>query len=642
MIIGIFLRYFKTYQGINYIPITDQDRFCGLVGNNGIGKSSVLESLDTLFNSKPWNYNTSTKKRGKASAKPQIVPIFLIERSKFDGDILNKAEILNSAATNISESDLSPSLKSHVRSFIDHRERLNQRVNLSDFLIIPIGIDYLGSTSLSLFNNRFVVESIFGKEADPSKTSLTDEELKQFKPLLNKIREIIDYIYIPKEIEPELFTKLETEEIQVLMGETLIQILSERVTQKQISEINTSLNNFIDTLSKELEIYSYRTPTDRQQYLRKNDVYNLIIQSFFSARKLHKKQGDNWLEINSLSSGEKQKAIIDVAHSLLKKHRETGTNLIIGIDEPESSLHMSACFDQFDALYDISRDTMQVVFSSHWYGFLPIIESGSATVISKSDSSHVFDMINLANYREQIKQLTASSKGRLPYDIRLKSINDFVQSVITSAIGDTPFSWIICEGSSEKIYLTAYFKDLIDSKRLRIVPVGGAKEIKRLYNHLATSYEDFQEDISGKIILLSDTDSQLVNYDVKNYPNLFCKRIVNDTKSRTTKLVNIQANPVSPETEIEDTLNGKLFHKTLCTFIAEYPDQLSFLTDITEEITHESSKIALDLKASQWKLIEQFFDINNNKFLFSKKYTENLSEEYDIPSWIQEIKAWLS
>ncbi|WP_417655711.1 hypothetical protein, partial [Pseudoalteromonas atlantica] len=67
MIIGAFLRYYKTYQGINYIPITDEDKFCGLVGDNGIGKSSVLESLDTFFNESPrvcqrlnnlrnWNY----------------------------------------------------------------------------------------------------------------------------------------------------------------------------------------------------------------------------------------------------------------------------------------------------------------------------------------------------------------------------------------------------------------------------------------------------------------------------------------------------------------------------------------------------------------------------------------------------------
>lgn len=640
MIIGTFLRYFKTYQGINYVPITDEDRFCGLVGDNGIGKSSVLESLDTFFNSKSWNFNTVTKKSGKAATKPQIVPVFLLEKNLFKGDILEKAEILNSVAMSICDADVSPSLKYHAKAFIDHRNQISQRVNLDGMLVLPIGIDYKGSVSISLFNSRIMVESILGSDVDLSKSSLNEEELECFSPLLEKIRSSIDYIYIPREIEPELFTKLETNEIQVLMGETLTQILSQRVPQKQINEINYSLNSFIDTLSQELEVYSYRTPTDRQQNLRKNDVYNLIIQSFFSTRKLHKKQGDNWLEISSLSSGEKQKAIIDVAHSLLSKHRDSGSNLIIGIDEPESSLHMSACFEQFDSLYDISRDCMQVVFSSHWYGFLPTIESGSATVISKNDGAHVFDQINLANYREQIKQLSTTSKGRLPYDIRLKSINDFVQSVITSTIGDNPFNWIICEGSSDKIYLSSYFKDLVESKRLRIVPVGGANDIKRLYNHLSTSYEDFKDEISGKIILISDTDSEFVRYDVKKYPNLLCKRIVNCTTSRATKLVNIQANPVSPATEIEDALNGKLFYETLKTFSEEYPHFLSFLDDITEDISHECSKIALDLKASQWELIDNFFNTNNNKFLFSQRYIEKVGD-YDVPSWILEIRGWL-
>ena len=424
------------------------------------------------------------------------------------------------------------------------------------------------------------------------------------------------------------------------MGETLTHILSQRVPQEKINEMNTSLNSFIDTLSQELEVYSYRTPTDRQQNLRKNDVYNLIIQSFFSTRKLHKKQGDYWLEISSLSSGEKQKAIIDVAHSLLSKHRESGANLIIGIDEPESSLHMSACFDQFNSLYDISRECMQVIFSSHWYGFLPIIESGSATVISKdSNSTHIFDQINLANYREQIKQLSVTSSGQLPYDIRLKSINDFIQSVITSAIGESPFNWIICEGSSERIYLRAYFQDLIESKRLRIVPVGGAKEIKRLYHHLSTAYEDFKEEITGKIILISDTDSELVSYEVKNYPNLYCKRIVN--KARTTQLVNIQANPVSPATEIEDSLNGRLFFETLKTFSVEYPTFLDFLNEIKSDISHESSKIALDLRSSQWELIDQFFNTKNNKYLFAQRYIEKIGSDYEVPSWIQEIRRWI-
>lgn len=641
MIIGTFLRYFKTYQGINYIPITDEDRFCGLVGDNGIGKSSVLESLDTFFNSKPWNFNTATKKSGKASAKPQIVPVFLLEKNLFHGDILEKAKILNTVAMSICETDVSLSLRPHAKIFIAHRNQISQRIKLNDFLMIPIGIDYQGNISISLFNNRILVEQVVGNNVDAGKTSLDDDELNKFQPLLEKIRASVDYIYIPRDIEPELFTKLETKEIQVLMGEKLTDILSQRVPQEKINDINTSLNSFIDTLSRELEVYSYRTPTDRQQNLKKNDVYNLIIQSFFSTRKLHKKQGENWLEISSLSSGEKQKAIIDVAHSLLSKHRDSGSNLIIGIDEPESSLHMSACFDQFDSLYAISRDCMQVIFSSHWYGFFPAIESGSTTVISKKDSTHVFDQINLANYREQIKQLTASSKGRLPYDIRLKSINDFVQSVITSVIGEDPFNWIICEGSSERIYLRSYFNDLIESKRLRIVPVGGAKEIKRLYHHLSTSYEDFKDEITGKIILISDTDSELVSYEVKNYPNLYCKRIVNCVKSRATILVNIQANPVSPATEIEDTLNGKLFFETLKTFAGEYPSLLGFIGEITDDIPHECSKIALDLKSSQWKLIDQFFNTGNSKFLFSQRYIEKIGNDYEVPSWIQEIRGWL-
>lgn len=641
MIIGTILRYFKTYQGINYIPITDEDKFCGLVGDNGIGKSSVLESLDSFFNTRPWNFNTVTKKSGKSATKPQIVPIFLLSKNLFHGDILEKAKILNSVAISISETDVTSTYKSHIKNFVDHRDQISQKINLDELLMIPLGIDYENRISISIFNSRLAVEGLLGADVDTSKTTLTQDDLNQFQPLLEKIKASVDYIYIPREIEPELFTKLETSEIQVLMGETLTQIISQRVPQTKINEINTSLNSFIDTLSQELEVYSYRTPTDRQQNLRKNDVYNLIIQSFFSTRKLHKKQGDHWLEISSLSSGEKQKAIIDIAHSLLSKHRDSGSNLIIGIDEPESSLHMSACFDQFDSLYDISRECMQVIFSSHWYGFLPIIESGSATVISKDNGEHVFDQINLANYREQIKQLSAASKGRLPYDIRLKSINDFIQSVITSAIGEDPFNWIICEGSSERIYLRAYFKDLIESKRLRIVPVGGAKEIKRLYHHISTSYEDFKDEITGKIILISDTDSELVNYDVKNYSNLYCKRIVNCNISRTTKLVNIQSNPVSPATEIEDSLNGKLFFETLKTFSEEYQGDLGFLDEITDEISHESSRIALDLKNSQWQLIDQFFNTNNNKYLFSQRYIEKIGDDYEVPSWIQEIRSWL-
>lgn len=638
MIVSIFLKYFKTYQGINYVPITDEDHFCGLVGENGIGKSSVLEALDCVLNDKPWNFNTVTKKSGLTTTKPHILPIFLVKKDSIRRNTAT-AEIISNMALSIEELDVSSAHRPHIRKFIDHRNKLIQRVKVDEYYLLPLGIDHDRKITLFFFECEKLL-SEFESEAEAD--SMTDDQIKLVEDLFNEVKSGIEYIYIPKEIDPEAFTKLETSEIQVLMGETLNQILSERVKPEQITDINTELNNFLNTLSDELEIYSYRTPTDRQQNLKRNDVYNLIIEAFFNIRKLHKKQGENWLEISSLSSGEKQKAIIDVAHSLLTKHRENGNNLIIAVDEPESSLHMSACFEQFDSLYEISRNCMQVIFSSHWYGYLPTIESGSTTIITKTDGNHNFDQINLANYREQIRQLRDESRGRLPYDIRLKSINDFVQSVVTSCIGSEPYNWLICEGSSERIYLSHYLSELIDTHKLRIVPVGGAPEIKKLYRHLLTSYEDFKNDISGKIILISDTDENLVDYQVQNEEKLICKRIVNCSSDRATKLVLVHSNPKSPATDIETALNGKVFFHTLQEFKDEYSENLQFLDRLSDlkEITEDCSYYALDLLQAERDKLKDFFGRDNNKFKFAETYIKK-AENTTTPAWIEEIKGWI-
>lgn len=641
MIVGIFLRYIKTYQGINYIPITDEDQFCGLVGDNGIGKSSVLEALDCFFNGKQWNLNAATRRSGMTTTKPQIVPVFLVPRNNIAGDDIRYAEALNEVSITVTEDDVPLSNRPHIRSFIQHRNELGRHINLADFYLLPVGLDHNGDVSVSVLNCSMLVSRILGENIQPAQTSLDNIQLLQFRSLLQQLKGLFEYIYIPKEIDTTAFTKLETNEIQVLMGETLNEILEARVPSTQITEINRSLNQFIESLATELDGYSYRTPTDRQQYLRKNDVYNLIIQAFFNIRRLHKRQGDNWLEINYLSSGEKQKAIIDVAHSLIKHHRVGGNNLIIGIDEPEASLHMSACFDQFDSIYEISRSCRQLIFSSHWYGFFPTIESGSVSIISKNEDGHAIDLINLGRYREQIRQMVTGTRGRLPYDIRLKSVNDLVQSIMASVIGENPYSWIICEGSSEKIYLNHYFSDLIESRRLRIVPVGGAKEIKKLYNHLSVAYEDFRDEISGKIVLISDTDAELVRYETTDFPNLICRRIVNCITARTTRLVGIASNPVAPETEIENSLNGEAFLQTLQSFVDADRERLGFLEGMTCHAENTVSFFALDLRDSEKASIKEFFDSGNNKFDFAKRYVSSLTPDHSVPSWIDEIRRVL-
>jgi predicted ATP-dependent endonuclease of OLD family len=640
MIVGILLRNFKTYTNINYIPITGGHGFCGLVGINGIGKSSVLEAINCLLNDKNWNFNVVVKRRGIATTKPYIVPLYLIPINKISSSNLSIAKKISHYVWNVDKSDINPTSHGSFTTFQKQRELLKKSFNEESYLLIPLGRSYDQTPSLSIFNTKNLTEILL--DQSEHNNQVPDRGLNEIEPLLEplllQIKSLFEYIYIPKDVDPENFTQLENEEIQSLMGETLNEIVEKHVPQSKIQEINKNLTTFLDSLSTILGDYSFRTTGERQVKLRKNDVYKLIIDAFFKIRKLHKKEGEHWLELNVLSSGEKQKAIIELAFQFLKEYRIGSENVIIAIDEPESSLHMSACYDQFTKLFEISSLCTQLLFTTHWYGFIPTIENGYVNVISKTNNGHDFDLINISSYRESIKQSTKNSKGQLPFDIRLKSSNDFVQSIITSILGDQPFNWLICEGSSDKIYFEAYLADIIKEKKLRIIPVGGANEIKKLYNYLQVAYEDFKNVVKGKVILISDTDSQLVQYPTKDeYTNLISYRIVNDDSKSKTILVKNQSNQVSPKTEIEDCLNGRLFFETL----KEYETDNSELSPLIKEVnepTEESTYFALDLPLTKQKILEIFFDKGNHKFEFAKKYCEKVNMGYKVPDWIEELK----
>lgn len=637
MIIGTLIRNIKTYSGINYVPLTYGQNFCGLVGNNGIGKSSVLEALDTLFNGRTWNYNVIVKKSGFSTTRPHIVPIFMLQVANINLENIEIAKKLSDYVWELDEADVLSQNRDQFRTFAEQLTILKREHSKETILLLPLGYSYDNVPNLSIFNTRKLGE-LFVTEFDKNQQTLSDEEVKLFEPLVQELKGLVEYIYIPKDIDPESFAQLETKEIQSLMGETLTEIVEKCVPQNKIQEINTNLNSFIDNLSSVLEEYSFRTSGERQVNLRKHDVYKLIIEAYFKIRKLHKKQDSHWLEMAILSSGEKQKAITELAYHFLKSYRKDTQRIILAVDEPESSLHMSACYDQFNKLYEMSQLCKQLLFTTHWYGFIPTVEDGCVAVISKNEKSHLFDLISVSSYRETVKQTIRVSKGKLPYDIRLKSINDFTQSIVTSILTNEPFNWLICEGSSEKIYFEKYFSDIKKQKKLRIIPVGGASEIKRIYNNLQVAYEDFKKEIQGKVILVSDTDIELVQYPTRDdLKNLMCFRIVNVDKDRKTILVKIESNPVSPKTEIEDALNGKLFYETLIEFKEQHPELDNILKDI-QNPSEEASYYALDLSLSKQKILENFFNSGNNKFDFAAKYVSKATDAYQVPDWIDNLK----
>lgn len=645
MIVSITLRNFKTYKKNYFIPLSSNRNLCSLIGDNGIGKSSVLEALNTFFKDKKWNVNVAVRKNIKLDSV--IVPVFLIPLSKLENSPnFTLAKKISDYIWNFDPADANSAVRKTVDPFILQREELKRNYNPDNHLLIPLGEKLHNKKkecTFGVFRSNKLINLLFPEDS-VNKKDISDKDLETLGKLLEEIKELYHYIYIPKDIDPTEFVKLETEEIQELMGESLNEVINSAVPTKELKKINTNLNEFLQKVSDELADYEFRTSERRQINIKKSDINNLIISAFFGIRSLFKKEGEQWINMSDLSSGEKQKAIIEVAHNLITKHRKNSDNLIIAIDEPESSLHISACFDQFQKLFELSKSINQLLFSTHWYGFIPIIELGSVTSITKKDSEHKFDNLDIENYREQIKFKKKESNGKLPFDIRLKSINDFIQTLISSLIDKKEYNWIICEGSSEKIYFEYYFKQIGQIKNLNIIPVGGAGEVKRVYENFYIAVKDFKSELSGRIAFLTDTDAQLTKFETYNLPNTLVKRIVNIEAEQKCKLVKVDGNPISPATDIEKVLNGKIFLQTINEFKDDYP-KIAFLPNkISSPQDGLNSFFALDLKRTENLIVEDFFKEPGVKFNFAKRYIENCNKANESLSleWMKEVKGFFN
>lgn len=650
MIAGVILRNFKTYRGLNYLPVSNGSNYCGLIGLNGIGKSSILEALECFFNNiKKWNRNMDANK----AEQSYVMPVFIIKKGFFKGkDQAIFAENYSNIIRTVISKEIPTTFQTQRKSIWERLKKQFENFPLDDdSLIIPVGIDENASIAESILGDIYdyfeKIDYPIGQNADKEMFEYTQKiENRKAKiknnvaSLISDIKDIITYIYIPKDIEPERFVKFETEEIQHLIGSNLIDKVREQLSEDSIKEISKNLKSFIEKLSNSLPNYKFKAKSERQPNLKSKDIYELIVHDFFSKRELYKTSNNKDVPLALLSSGEKQQAITTLIHSAVLNYRKDNKNLIIAIDEPESALHVSMCFEQFQKLYEISELCDQVLFSSHWYGFIPAIPKGCVSNIVIKEDKHDVTLLDIYNYREEIRNGIRNNRGNLPIDITLKGINDLVQSIISSVIHrETHYNWLICEGSSDKIYLEEYLKDEIKDKKLRIIPVSGIGYIEKIYKQLSLAFLDLNTEIVGKVFMLGDTDAQLHTFDIQNIKNLECKRIVKNDNTENVSLVDMNSNETG-KTDIEDALNGKVFKKALLKF-KNTNEELTFLDE--EPVDEKVSFYAMNLQPSNYKKLEGFFskNKNENKVLFAKEYVKELSNGgCQTPTWIEEIKSF--
>ena len=439
---------------------------------------------------------------------------------------------------------------------------------------------------------------------------------------LSDLRDLYHYIYIPSDVDITSYTQLETQNMQKLMHKDVKKEIQKAISQDKLDAINASLKKFIDNISDKLADYTYEKPMAGKNNITMPDLVNRIIKAYFSIRVLTKTQPVK-VPVNNLSSGEKRKALIDLAYAFLDDNEEHDRRIILAIDEPEISLHISACYEQFEKLKIISSHKHQVIITTHWYGFLPVLGLGIAHNIVDSENEKIITSYSLSKYQEEIN--ISKIQHEPPYDVYLKGIYDLVQSIVASLRADKPYKYILVEGSSDKIYLEKYLKPYILNDNLRIMPLGGCGEVQNVMEHLYMAMNKTRDKYTGKVLAIVDTDSKILQPKFyEDIESLKFRRILFDSTEKNISLVNINSLRGTPITAIEDILEPNIFKTVLKEISIEKEKKFTFFD--REVKSSQCSYNSFDLTETERENLRNFFNEPGIKTEFAKKYIEKKTD----------------
>ena len=581
MILSVFINGYKSYKKSHYIPIAEkvEDKYSTYIGNNGVGKSAIFESLDVFFNDREWNIN-----KGATKGDIYISPTFLINkvefREKFLNDkyysesqiknnniIIEKIEKISSYIYNGLNIDIQGAMRrDHIIRFLNTVDSLKKNKMENDYYIIILGVDINRKATFRPIEN-YILSTVFnGNKND------MDNFLSELKEVLSQY---YAYLYIPVEQNVDDILKVEAKQMQILMDKNVLEEIDKALDTKVeingknktiLKFLNEHLNIFMTSVNKSIQSISSNYSYDSQAFTKKNltasDIRDKILEAYFKKRTLKY----NNREINELSSGEQRRALIDIAYAFLSNNEEKDKKIILAIDEPEVSLNVSSCFSQFERLEELANKyNNQVLITTHWYGFLPIIKEGNLYYLGWNDGSFELKEFSFFNY------LTESRT--FPDNIEFKSMFDLSTSILTYIRNNHNSKWIICEGSSDRIYL----ESILDKDEYRILPIGGCRLVANLYNLLVSPINMENKDGKNRVLCLVDNDEIKTNFEgcIPKKSSIQIRRLQVSNKDGINKIELV--NPFSDgqwdsKTEIEDCLNPELYYKAVSIVIDKEKD----------------------------------------------------------------------
>ena len=270
-IVALGLRYFKCYEATEIIPLFfNNKKFVGFIGENGVGKSAVLEGLHSFFTDQNWIRNKTAK---KGVATSLVAPILCcleedLPKKKFsDVDVKNIKRFSKTIFNNI-----------------------NKKTKLEDR------------------NHNIYLCCAFFQNGD---TKIFDgtQIINEYDSLAKKIREFIlssfRYIYIEAEVDIDDVTDINSRTLEFIKGSGVageitsilekIKIIDEGEEIKISEVINKKVIKYLEEeVVKKLQDvnrnYDYKNlKTGVISKISEKNISELATQALFNNRQLNKK-----------------------------------------------------------------------------------------------------------------------------------------------------------------------------------------------------------------------------------------------------------------------------------------------------------------------------------------------------------------
>lgn len=572
-IVAVGLRYFKCYEATELVPLFfNNEKFVGFIGENGVGKSAVLEALHSFFTNQHWIIN-KTAKKGKGTSL--VAPVLCCKEEDLPKKKFTEEDIKDLKR-------FSKAINNNIKSKID--------------LMLGTSDIYL---SCALYQN--------GETRIFDGNQIINEKDELAKKIQEFILSSFRYIYIEAEVDIDSTTDINSKTLEFIKGSGVtgeitailegVKIIDNGIERKISEIINDRVIKYLDTevVRKLQEVdrdYEYKNlKTGVGSKVSEKQISELATQALFSNRELAKKIKNKHIGISDMSSGQRRKALLDFVLVMISNLDEgSRKKIILGIDEPELSVDASSRIQQFEKLSKTAGIGPSIVFTTHWYGWIAQLVKGNAVLIRESVQGREIISSNIENFLEK------DAQQKVPYEMRM--MFDFLSSLGTWAESELQSKFVVCEGITDFNFITKHFPEY------KVIPVRGLDEVVRLYKIFSDYYLRVDKKPTN-IVFLIDSDPEKAG-DLKEVKGDNLKRISRDGNANI-KIVNNLDN-YAEKCAIEDILSPGPFLGALKNSVKLLTNQVDkdFINALTVVYANETGIRAFsmdDVKKTQFKKI---------------------------------------